>query len=68
LLGSGGSWLLLLFLLGSISLTLVALSFETHHAPSSNRSVFVGADKVTGEIVALKRINTEAEENGFPSE
>ncbi len=30
------------------------------------RSVFVGADKVTGEIVALKRINTEAEENGFP--
>ena len=30
------------------------------------RSVFVGADKVTGEIVALKRINTEEEENGFP--
>jgi cyclin-dependent kinase 12/13 len=29
-------------------------------------SVFVGADKVTGEIVALKRINTEEEENGFP--
>lgn len=29
-------------------------------------SVFVGADKVTGEIVALKRINTEQEENGFP--
>lgn len=29
-------------------------------------SVFMGADKVTGEIVALKRINTEAEENGFP--
>jgi len=29
-------------------------------------SVFVGADKVTGGIVALKRINTEAEENGFP--
>jgi len=28
--------------------------------------VFVGADKVTGGIVALKRINTEAEENGFP--
>jgi cyclin-dependent kinase 12/13 len=28
--------------------------------------VFVGADKVTGEIAALKRINTEAEENGFP--
>lgn len=31
-----------------------------------NRSVFVGADKVTGDIVALKRINTEQEENGFP--
>jgi cyclin-dependent kinase 12/13 len=29
-------------------------------------SVFVGADKVTGGIVALKRINTEQEENGFP--
>ena len=31
-----------------------------------NRSVFVGADKETGDIVALKRINTEQEENGFP--
>ena len=30
------------------------------------RSVFVYSDKVTGEIVALKRINTKAEENGFP--
>jgi len=30
------------------------------------RSVFVGADKVTGEVVALKRINTEEEKNGFP--
>ena len=30
------------------------------------RSVFVGADKKSGEIVALKRINTEQEENGFP--
>lgn len=29
-------------------------------------SVFVGADKVTGAVVALKRINTEAEANGFP--
>lgn len=29
-------------------------------------SVFVGADKKTGEVVALKRINTEQEENGFP--
>lgn len=32
----------------------------------SSRSVFVGADKKTGEVVALKRINTEEEENGFP--
>jgi cyclin-dependent kinase 12/13 len=30
------------------------------------RSVFVGKDKETNEIVALKRINTEQEENGFP--
>jgi len=29
-------------------------------------SVFMGADKQSGEIVALKRINTEQEENGFP--
>jgi serine/threonine protein kinase len=29
-------------------------------------SVFMGADKDTGEVVALKRINTEQEENGFP--
>jgi len=29
-------------------------------------SVFVGKDKGTGDIVALKRINTEQEENGFP--
>lgn len=28
--------------------------------------MFVGKDKVSGEIVALKRINTEQEENGFP--
>lgn len=26
----------------------------------------MGADKETGEIVALKRINTTQEENGFP--
>jgi len=26
----------------------------------------MGQDKDTGEIVALKRINTEQEENGFP--
>jgi cyclin-dependent kinase 12/13 len=29
-------------------------------------SVFVGKDKQTGDIVALKRINTEQEANGFP--
>ena len=29
-------------------------------------SVFVGQDKVTNGIVALKRINTTQEENGFP--
>jgi cyclin-dependent kinase 12/13 len=29
-------------------------------------SVFVGQDKESKEIVALKRINTEQEENGFP--
>ena len=29
-------------------------------------SVFVGQDKGSGEIVALKRINTKQEENGFP--
>lgn len=29
-------------------------------------SVFVGQDKSSGEIVALKRINTKQEENGFP--
>ena len=31
-----------------------------------HRSVFVGAHRQTGAIVALKRINTEQEENGFP--
>jgi cyclin-dependent kinase 12/13 len=29
-------------------------------------SVFMGADRDSGEVVALKRINTEQEENGFP--
>ena len=29
-------------------------------------SVFMGKDKITHEIVALKRINTDQEENGFP--
>lgn len=29
-------------------------------------SVFVGIDKVTRGVVALKRINTQQEENGFP--
>ena len=28
-------------------------------------SVFKGIDKITGEIVALKRINTDQEANGF---
>jgi len=28
--------------------------------------VYLGADRVTGDVVALKRINTEQEENGFP--
>jgi len=28
--------------------------------------VYLGADKITGDSVALKRINTEQEENGFP--
>lgn len=32
----------------------------------NERSVFVGKDRQTGDIVALKRINTEQEENGFP--
>ena len=32
----------------------------------NKRSVFVGKDKQTGDIVALKRINTEQEANGFP--
>ena len=29
-------------------------------------SVFVARDRSSNEIVALKRINTEQEENGFP--
>mmetsp|Transcript_40055 Transcript_40055/g.120714 ORF Transcript_40055/g.120714 Transcript_40055/m.120714 type:complete len:455 (-) Transcript_40055:466-1830(-) len=29
-------------------------------------SVFMGVDRDTGEVVALKRINTEQEANGFP--
>jgi len=29
-------------------------------------SVFVARDRTSNEIVALKRINTEQEENGFP--
>lgn len=46
---------------------LTASTWRLFFFPSiKNRSVFVGADKVTGDIVALKRINTEQEENGFP--
>eukprot|EP00542_Grammatophora_oceanica_P012899 CAMPEP_0194027208 /NCGR_PEP_ID=MMETSP0009_2-20130614/1388_1 /TAXON_ID=210454 /ORGANISM="Grammatophora oceanica, Strain CCMP 410" /LENGTH=437 /DNA_ID=CAMNT_0038666179 /DNA_START=453 /DNA_END=1766 /DNA_ORIENTATION=+ len=43
-------------------------SFQKKHQVGQGTygSVFVGADKVTNEIVALKRINTEQEENGFP--
>jgi cyclin-dependent kinase 12/13 len=29
-------------------------------------SVFVARDRTSNEIVAMKRINTEQEENGFP--
>jgi serine/threonine protein kinase len=38
----------------------------TNCSNRNDSSVFMGADKDTGEIVALKRINTEQEENGFP--
>lgn len=42
--------------------------FEKKHKVGEGTygSVFMGADKVTNEVVALKRINTEAEANGFP--
>ena len=42
--------------------------FEKKHQVGEGTygSVFVAKDKVTSEIVALKRINTEQEENGFP--
>lgn len=45
-----------------------ATAFQKMHQVGEGTygSVFVGADKVNGEIAALKRINTEAEENGFP--
>ena len=55
-----------LFDLSLVVLTSPAHPFSPPPTHLLNRSVFVGADKVTGEIVALKRINTEAEENGFP--
>jgi len=43
-------------------------AFERKHQVGQGTygSVFVGQDKQTREIVALKRINTEQEENGFP--
>jgi serine/threonine protein kinase len=42
--------------------------FEKSHMVGEGTygSVFVGIDKVTREVVALKRINTQQEENGFP--
>ena len=42
--------------------------FEKQHQVGEGTygSVFVAKDKKSGEIVALKRINTEQEENGFP--
>jgi cyclin-dependent kinase 12/13 len=42
--------------------------FERKHQVGQGTygSVFVGKDKVSNEIVALKRINTEQEANGFP--
>lgn len=43
-------------------------AFEKKHQVGQGTygSVFVGQDKSSREIVALKRINTEQEENGFP--
>jgi len=43
-------------------------SFKKNHQVGQGTygSVYKGADKITGEIVALKRINIEQEENGFP--
>lgn len=42
--------------------------FEKSHTVGEGTygTVFVGIDKVTREVVALKRINTKQEENGFP--
>ena len=42
--------------------------FEKKHQVGQGTygSVFVGQDRKSREIVALKRINTEQEENGFP--
>lgn len=42
--------------------------FERKHQVGQGTygSVFVGQDKVTRDIFALKRINTKQEENGFP--
>mmetsp|Transcript_19693 Transcript_19693/g.28545 ORF Transcript_19693/g.28545 Transcript_19693/m.28545 type:complete len:450 (-) Transcript_19693:603-1952(-) len=43
-------------------------AFEKKHQVGEGTfgSVFLGVDKKTGEMVALKRINTKQEENGFP--
>jgi serine/threonine protein kinase len=58
---------------GSVSITAPVVMrdvnvFEKKHQVGQGTygSVFVGQDKLTREIVALKRINTEQEENGFP--
>lgn len=42
--------------------------FEKKHQVGEGTygSVFVAQDKKSNEVVALKRINTEQEENGFP--
>lgn len=46
----------------------VDVAFDKKHQVGEGTygSVFVAKDKKTSEIVALKRINTEQEENGFP--
>ena len=59
--------------LGSVSIQAPVLlrdvnAFNRKHQVGQGTygSVFVGQDKISKEIFALKRINTEQEENGFP--